>query len=213
MTDPFVSRERSDERVDPRIVHTRRVVIEAAAALLSAEGFTEVTIDAIAARSGVARSTIYRHWPDRADLLVEAFEGVSSSVTHPDSPGPLCADLRERGRNLTRGLVHEPWGRILPCVVGVASHDHDVRRALDAFGRARRAETAEVFARAAQRGEISSTIDPVEWSERFAGPFFLRRLLTTDTIDDDFVEVQVIAICAGLGARYESAPSPAGDGS
>lgn len=190
-------------RVDPRVAHTRQVVIDAVADLLSTDSFANLTMDAIATRSGVARSTIYRHWPDRVELMIEAFEAVSS-VTEPIDPrGPIHADLRATGASLVRGLTEHRWGRILACLVSTAGHDDEIHRALSAFGRARRAETAEVFSRAVARGEIRSDLDPVCEAERFAGPFFLRRLVTADLLDDEFVESQVQATCRALGAPYE----------
>lgn len=187
----------------PRISSDVEPVNSRSSDLLSTDSFANLTMDAIAARSGVARSTIYRHWPDRVELMVEVFEAVSS-VTDPLDPcGPLHADLRATGISLTRGLTEHRWGPILACLVGTAGHDDEVHRALNTFGRARRAETAEVFSRAAARGEIRSDLDPVCEAERFAGPFFLRRLVTADMLDDDFVESQVRATCLALGAPYE----------
>ena len=194
-------------RVDPRVVHTRQVVIDAVADLLSTDGLAQLTMDAIAARSGVARSTIYRHWPDRVELMVDVFESVSSVADPLDPCGPLHADLRATGDSLARGLTEHRWGLILSCLVGTAGHDDAIHRALNTFGRARRAESAEIFSRAITRGEIRSDLDPVCEAERFAGPFFLRRLVTADTLDADFVEAQVRATCRALGAPYEHPPA------
>ncbi|UCG40256.1 MAG: helix-turn-helix transcriptional regulator, partial [Acidimicrobiia bacterium] len=66
--------------VDPRIERTKTVVLQAAFAVIGELGFGGATIDAIAQRSGVARSTIYRHWPDRADLLIESMAHMVGSV-------------------------------------------------------------------------------------------------------------------------------------
>ena len=77
-------------RVDPRIEQTRRIVLGAAVEVIAERGFGGATIDSIAQRCGVARSTIYRHWPDRMELLLEA---VNARV------GPVetfaTGDLRE----------------------------------------------------------------------------------------------------------------------
>ncbi|NND84469.1 MAG: helix-turn-helix transcriptional regulator, partial [Acidimicrobiia bacterium] len=66
--------------VDPRIERTKDVVLRAAFAVIGEVGFGGATIDAIAQKSGVARSTIYRHWPDRADLLIESMSRMVGSV-------------------------------------------------------------------------------------------------------------------------------------
>lgn len=197
--------DQADERVDPRVVRTRRLVIDAAADLVAAEGFANLTMDAIAERSGVARSTIYRHWPDRVELMIAVFESAGSPPPPVDPSGPLHADLRIVGTGLARGLTELRWGQTLPSLVGAAGHDAEVQRALESFGRARRGDSAEIFLRAIARGEIDRSIDPVCQAERFAGPFFLRRLVTADTLDHDFVEGQVQATCQALGAPYERA--------
>ncbi len=187
--------------VDPRIERTRAVVVQAAADLLADEGFERITIDAIADASGVARSTIYRHWPDRADLLGQAFTVVCSVQPTPDH-GSLVADLRHKAIHLARGLTDEPWGRMLPSLVGAAEHDDDLRRGLLAFNAERRGESQELLQRAVERGEISGDHDLHGALERFIAPFFFRRVVTHEPLDDDFVEAQLAAVCAALGAPY-----------
>ncbi len=189
-------------RVDPRIERTRTLVVDAAAELLAQEGFERITIDGIAEHSGVARSTIYRHWPDRAELLGQAFAVVCSVEYTPDH-GNLAEDLRHKGGMLARGLTDEPWGRMLPSLVGASAHDDDLRRALMDFNVDRRAEAIELIERAATRGEISVDADPRAVLERFIGPFFLRRLMTADPLDEQFLEQQIAHACAELGAPYE----------
>lgn len=186
---------------DPRIERTRRVVVQAAAELAAEDGFARTTIDAIAERSGVARSTIYRHWPDRADLFAEAFAVVCSVHEAPDL-GSLASDLRHKARLLARGLREETWGRILPSLVGAADHDDDLDRALRTFNTQRRSEAIELLQRAVARGEIEEGVDLEGALERFIAPLFFRRLMTGLPVDDDLVERQLQAICAELGAPY-----------
>ncbi len=188
-------------RVDPRIERTRAVVVEATAELLAQEGFERITIDGIAEHSGVARSTIYRHWPDRADLLGQAF-AVVCTVEHTPDHGSLAADLRHKGQHLAHGLTDESWGQMLPSLVGASAHDDDLRRALMDFNTERRGDVLALIERAVTRGEVSDDVDARCALERFVGPFFLRHLMTEDPVDTDFVERQVEAACADLGASY-----------
>jgi AcrR family transcriptional regulator len=188
-------------RVDPRIERTRGLVVDAAAELLAQEGFERITIDGIAEHSGVARSTIYRHWPDRADLLGQAF-AVVCSVEHTPDHGSLVEDLRHKASMLVQGLTEESWGRMLPSLVGASAHDDDLRRALMDFNAQRRDDAIELIERGAARGEITTDVDPRGALERFIGPFFLRRLMTQDPLDAAFVELQLQAICRDLGAPY-----------
>lgn len=191
--------------VDPRIERTRAVVVDAAAELLAEEGFERITIDGIAEHSGVARSTIYRHWPDRADLLGQAFSVVCSIDDTPDH-GELAADLRHKTTMLARGLTEESWGRMLPSLIGASAHDADLHRALKEFNERRRGEMLALLQRAVDRGEIPDDQDLVAAMERLVGPFFLRRLMTEQPLDDEFVERQVRMTCEQVGAPY-SAPA------
>ena len=76
---------------DPRIERTRRLVLEATVAHLAEFGYGAVTIEAVAARSGVAKSTIYRHWPGRVELIRDAFHELKA----PHAP-PAEGDVREQ---------------------------------------------------------------------------------------------------------------------
>lgn len=190
----------SDPALDPRIERTQKVVLDAAVELLATEG-AAVTIDAIAERSGVARSTIYRHWPDRADLFAEAFGLVCAVGEIPDM-GSFVGELRQRADLLAHGLSHEAWGRILPTIVGGADHDPDLRCALDSFTAMRRDEAIDVVKRAVERGEIDDEPGLESSLERFIAPFFFRRMMTGDPLDDDFLESQLRWVCAEIGAPY-----------
>jgi AcrR family transcriptional regulator len=82
------------EPVDPRPQRTRKVVLETAIALLQERGYGGCTLEAIVERTGVARTTIYRYWPSRADLLADALNAGSQSAQLPDT-GTLRGDLIE----------------------------------------------------------------------------------------------------------------------
>ena len=69
-------RDERVDRVDPRVERTRLSVLAAAAELMAEVGWGGVTIESVSARSGVARTTIYRHWPDRLALLANAMASV-----------------------------------------------------------------------------------------------------------------------------------------
>ena len=106
---------------DPRIERTRRVVLDAALALLVERGYGEVTIEAVAAESGVAKSTIYRHWPGRLELINDAFLELK-----PTLPVPPDGDVRER---LVVVLEHLAQERRRVAVVGVPAGADRRRRA------------------------------------------------------------------------------------
>lgn len=177
------------QQLDPRVVRTRELVLAAAAELLVDEGFERTTLDAIAERSGVARSTLYRNWGCRATLLVEAF---GTLLAKPDLAGAdLTEMLRRHGNFLARGLAPAPWGRVLPSLIGAAAHDEELRQALGTFSATRRAELVGIIDEAVQRGELAAPEDVAGSLMRFAGSIFFAALVAQQEIDEAFVEAQV----------------------
>src|SRR3954471_21817841 len=87
------SSTRAAERtVDERIVRSRTTVMNATVELLFERGYGGTTVDEISRRSGVAKTTIYRHWPTRTDLLREACATIGTPLDRPDT-GNLKDDL------------------------------------------------------------------------------------------------------------------------
>ena len=68
---------------DPRIERSRQVILRAALAELGEAGYGAFTIESVAARAGVAKSTIYRHWPDKVTLIADAFETAHAHTVPP----------------------------------------------------------------------------------------------------------------------------------
>lgn len=85
---------KSREPLDPRPQRTRKMVLETAVALLQERGYSGCTLEAIVERTGVARTTIYRYWPSRTELLADALSARGENVQLPDT-GTLRGDLIE----------------------------------------------------------------------------------------------------------------------
>lgn len=183
--------------VDPRVERTRAVVVDATSELLCEEGFERITIDSIAERSGVARSTIYRNWPDRQELLVQGFEALCSFPDNPDA-GTLESDLRAFAGHLVHGLSSESWGRVLPSLIGAAEHDPELKAASREFNRGRRDVVLAIVQRAVERGEVDPERDIELAVIRFASSFFFTHLFTDIPLDDDLVQRVVAATVAEL---------------
>ena len=188
--------------LDPRVAHTRRQVLAAAVAELTEVGFERVSIDAIAERSGVARSTIYRNWDDRTVLLAEAFDQLMAGGPADLAPaGDLGADLEQLAWLLIDKLTSDEWRRVVPSLLSAATHDEALARLVASFAAERRLEARALFVRALARGEITrpSAIDSA--LERFVAPFFYRRLFDPSSLDGGFVAAQVAATLEQLGAE------------
>lgn len=102
---------------DPRIVRTKRDVIEAVSALLLEDGWDAVTHAAVASRSGYAKGTIYAHWPTRLDLVSASIEQICDAAQHPAPTGDLRADLRTSLLDFATDLSERHLDRLLAGVV------------------------------------------------------------------------------------------------
>ena len=180
----------TDVGLDPRKVRTRELVLTATAELLVEQGFERVTIEAIAERTGIARSTIYRNWPNRAELFIEAFDRM---CVFPDIPdlGSMVEELELLASELVDGLTNTEWGRALPSLIGAAAHDEELAAAFQGFSNRRRALVAQVFERAAGRGEITGSYSPQALAAAFASGFFYHHLMVRRPLGKAYITHQV----------------------
>jgi AcrR family transcriptional regulator len=113
----------------PRSEESRRAVLDATLVLLSARGFAELSIDGVAAASGVAKTTIYRWWSNRQELAVEAFfEATRDELAFPDT-GSAREDFRQQIHQLA-DLLRSPNGQALSALISAARHDEALRTAI-----------------------------------------------------------------------------------
>jgi AcrR family transcriptional regulator len=163
--------------VDPRVERTRRVVLDATIELIIAGGFAAVTIEAVAARSGVAKSTIYRHWPGRVELMHDAFHELKPSVR-----APTAGTARERIvgmlEELARSVTTSTWSFCLPTLIDAAERDPETRELHRSLARDGRQVLVDLLEEGLQEGELAFAIDPAVMAEALAGPIMLRRLMS-----------------------------------
>jgi AcrR family transcriptional regulator len=152
-------------------------ILEATIALLGEVGFSGLTIDGIAARAGVGKATIYRHWSSKAEVAVEAFKAFIPPLDDPDT-GSFADDVRAVVLQIVDGLSNSPLAGILPSLVEAAERDPELERHFKEFGSTRRAVLRAVFGRALRRGELREGLDPDVAIDVLVGPIFTRRLIT-----------------------------------
>ena len=181
--------------LDPRVAHTRRLVLEAAASLLAEEGFDRLTLEELAERSGVARSTIYRNWDDRSELFADAFDLLCSFPEIPDL-GSMRDELEFLARELAASLESSEWAKALPSLIGAAHHDDALSGAQARFSEVRRELTSAIFARAAERGELMPGVDGHYLAELFAAPMFFRFLMSRQPLDEAFLQRHIDTLVA-----------------
>jgi AcrR family transcriptional regulator len=186
-----------DRLPDPRLDATRTLALDAALFLLQEEGALAVTHAAISARTGISRSTLYRHWPKLDALRNAAFgRAATGPKDEPRTDGPLKADLTWMIGKLVTALNETPWGKIAPQVIAAAATDQQSRDLMNRWIADRKSDVETVFNAARVRGELSDEA-PVELlvEMAIAIPYF-RKLVSGLQLTPDWLEAHVAMICS-----------------
>ena len=184
--DTLVSQSRQP---DPRAEHSRRVLCRAALDEFADMGFAGFRMEAVAARAGVGRSTLYRHWPDKAALIGDALETLN---VQPD-PGRDAPTTTARQRveillrHLAEALTDSPVGRCIPALMHAAETEPAVRDFFHGYSAQRRQRLTDTIAAGVAGGELPGHIDPDAAATALSGALFYRRLATADAPDADFL--------------------------
>lgn len=128
-TDAAASAEESC--VDPRIARSRRAVLAAATELLVEAGPRAVTVDAVAERSGVAKSTLYRHWESRTALLIDVMSCNVPEVAAPDPALGFHEALRALVRDVASTLGTPEWAALMPALMSLKQHMPELQQVSD----------------------------------------------------------------------------------
>lgn len=176
-----------------------RAILDAALALCREHGYAKVTVEAIAARAGVGKQTIYRWWPSKGAVVADAFlREVGEEVAFPDT-GDLVADVRAVLTNVARLSAHPDWGPHMAALICEAQHDPAVRHALlDRFITPRRAPIAQRLQRAQQSGELPATLDTGAALDLLFGAIYHRLLLRNGPLDNAYAATVAEIVLAGL---------------
>jgi TetR/AcrR family transcriptional regulator, regulator of autoinduction and epiphytic fitness len=173
---------RRDDRPDPRVERSRMVILEAAVDELAAVGYGGVTIESIAARAAVGKSTIYRHWPDKLALIADAFETFHVQMV------PDLADRAARESvellvgHVAEVVVDSTWSRCIPALIEGAERDPRVRAFHHRYNAERRQALIDLIARGVNAGEFRPGVDPELATVALLGAIFYRRLMTGEPL-------------------------------
>jgi AcrR family transcriptional regulator len=163
-------------------------------------GYRATTIEAVAARSRVAKTTIYRRWPNRAALLVELLLQVVDADSPPTGPEPLRA-LRKDLRQVAEALEALP-GRLVASLLSEAHHDPGIRvLLLEGLFDARRDARARLIQLAQQAGAIRRDVPPLLAADLLVGPLLYRKFVRQDTVTVRQAGQVFEAVLEGLATR------------
>jgi TetR/AcrR family transcriptional regulator, regulator of autoinduction and epiphytic fitness len=188
------------EEPDPRVERSRRVILEAVLEELGDVGYGALTIEGVAARAGVGKSTIYRHWSGKLDLVEDAFRTLKAPVQAPEA-----GTLRERVVGLLEQvacLVEEStFSACMPALIEAAEHDPQVRDLHIRSSAERRAILVDLLREGVENGELPSDTDPELLGDALVGPILLRRLMLYEPLDPAIVPKLVDQLLPALPKR------------
>ena len=175
---------------DPRIERTRAAVLEAGATILFEKGPEAVTHAAVAGDARVSRTTVYKHWPKRGDLLVDVLRQVEPHKPVEPS-GDLRADMQQMGRQIAASFQDQRLNKVFSSLMAQAQWDDDTSQAQQALLNAGMADMAVVLDAAVGAGQLPDGIDPLRTAGRLIGPIFFAALIAREPLSTDEVDVLV----------------------
>lgn len=169
-----------------RTARVRSDVLAAVEAELAQHGYDGLTVDAVAARSGVHRTTVYRRWRTVAGLLVDLLQAGADDAWEPSDTGSLEGDLIAVNREVHAALTARP--SVTQAVIAASFRTPEAAEALTQFWKDRYERTAIVVRRAVERGEIPAGTDADQLLLTATGPLYhqlvlLRRPMSRATAD------------------------------
>ena len=185
-----------------RTARVRAEVLAAVQTELADHGYDALTIDAVAVRSGVHRTTIYRRWKTVPGLLVDLLESGAGDSWEPADTGTLEGDLIAVNREVHAALTARP--SITQAVIAASFRTPEAAEALTRFWQDRYARTALVVRRAVERGELAADADPQQLLLTATAPIYhqlvlLRQPMTRAQADEH----------ARVAAKHFATPSDA----
>ncbi|MEU0564381.1 TetR/AcrR family transcriptional regulator [Nonomuraea sp. NPDC005983] len=185
-----------------RTARVRSAVLEATQDELVKHGFHGLSMDAVAARAGVGKTTVYRRWGSAAGLVTGLMtELADQSASHADT-GTIEGDLRANAAGVLAALRDERLSATFQAVIAAATCDEEAATALRAFYARRIDEWAKAVDLAVERGELPAGTDGRELIRAVSAPLYYRLVVTREPVDET---VATLAATRALAAARAGA--------
>ncbi|MET7301591.1 TetR/AcrR family transcriptional regulator [Embleya sp. NPDC005575] len=191
-----------------RTARTRDAVRRATLAELADKGFDGLTVEAVAARSGVHKTTVYRRWRNAAGLAADALDLAAEEPWPLPDTGTVQGDLRAIAAMVVSGFEDPDQGPTARALVAAAVHEPTTGEALHGFLVGRLGQAEEVVERAVARGELPVGTDSGEVVRTAVGALYYRLFITHEPVDAGHArrsaDAAVVAARAGVFVREEA---------
>jgi AcrR family transcriptional regulator len=205
MSEPVGSQQKRRGR--PRSEKARTAILEAATALLLEQGLETVSMDEVAERAGVSKATIYRWWPSKQTLALDAlYHEWDTTRSSPRNTGTLRGDLLALLRPWIRRVRARPYGRVVAALISEVHTDTEFAKEYhERFVEPRREPARALLRRAIGRGELPPDLDVELTLDLLYGPLYHRLLHRHAPLNDRFAQDVIDTTLAGLGVALGQA--------
>jgi AcrR family transcriptional regulator len=183
----------------PRSKRSEEAIIRATTSLLAGERYGSVTVSKVAARARASKSTIYRRWPTKEHLVIEAFNRWPALTPH--DRGDVMSDLLNLYRQFLRILHRPPSNAIMPTLVAERAHNPALAAVFDPLMQRRRDPVRVVLERAMDRGELPRETDVELAVDALMGITVLRMYFIPGNLSVPAMREFLTVLLRGLGAR------------
>jgi AcrR family transcriptional regulator len=184
----------------PRDPERDRAILDATLDLLAEEGYARLSIEAVAQRAGVGKPTLYRRWPSKAQLVIDAIHSAHREMKIAP-PGPVRDRLTFHVTELLNNTRRQRTRALMAGLIGELPRDPELARAMrEVFLSKRRRVLFRIFDDAIAAGELPADLDHDLAADLLAGPILLRALVTGDPLPASMAPTIVDAFLAGVVA-------------
>ncbi len=181
----------------PRSEEAHQAILDATLELLVEVGFSAMTVEGVASRAGVGKATIYRRWPSKLPLVVEAF-GRLPGFEEVDT-GNLAEDLKRMLRSYLQVFNSTPLSAVLPSLAGERAHNPELSDLFEPVSKGRRQPLVRAFERAVVRGEVPGSLDVELAADLVVGPIAVALFFKGGRVNPRMVGPMVdLALCGIL---------------
>jgi len=184
----------------PRSENARQSILRSTIRLLRKSSFADLSIEAIAADAKVGKATVYRWWPNKGALVVDAFAASTEDELHFPDSGSVYRDM-SRQMIQWLGVLRSPRGCIVRAILAAGQSDRElIEEFRKRLLRPRRQEAYETLRRGIERGELPRGLDLDLVLDILYGAIYMRFLIRHDELSERYIEELCRLVLDGAAA-------------
>lgn len=183
-----------------RTAQTRRAVLDATLAELVARGYDQLSVESVAQCAGVHKTTVYRRWGTKDQLVVEALEAVAERQIEVPNTGDVAGDLRALAHAVLVTLASRDGAAMVRTLVAGAQKSGDLEKIARRFWATRLAQGRPIIERAVARGQLPAGTSADDVIRYLAAPLYYQLLVTAEPLTGEAADLAARAALAAARA-------------